>query len=119
MKTYHAYHLECKQAESKLQIVEAQRTKFEQSISPEKLERSKKYKLVVKEIQKRQCKFNEAKLKSVKACNDYLLCMEAANSAIHKYFVDDLSDLIDVSTCCSTPMPVTSICLSVLCLEHK
>lgn len=26
-----------------------------------------------------------------------MLCLEAANTTIHKYFVDDLSDLIDVS----------------------
>ncbi len=32
---------------------------------------------------------------SAQARNEYLLCMDGANSSIHKYFMDDLSDLID------------------------
>ena len=39
--------------------------------------------------------------KATKARNEYLLYMDAANSSIQKYFVDDLSDLIDVSDCLS------------------
>ena len=35
------------------------------------------------------------KLQATKARNEYLLNMDAANSSIQKYFVDDLSDLID------------------------
>lgn len=31
----------------------------------------------------------------MKARNEYLLCLEATNSTVHKYFVDDLSDLMD------------------------
>lgn len=46
----------------------------------------------------RRLKYNDAKLKALKARNDYLLCMDASNAAIHKYFVDDLSDIIDVSS---------------------
>lgn len=95
MKTYHNYHTEEMQAESKLRYVEAQRSKLEQSIPKEKLERSKKFRLIEKEIQKRCSKYNDAKLKALKARNDYLLCMDATNAAIHKYFVDDLSDIID------------------------
>ena len=34
-------------------------------------------------------------IKATKARNEYLLNMDAANSSIQKYFVDDLSDLID------------------------
>ena len=45
----------------------------------------------------RKSKFNDASLKALKARNEYVLCLEAANTTIHKYFVDDLSDLIDVS----------------------
>jgi hypothetical protein len=45
----------------------------------------------------RKNKYNDAKLKALKARNEYVLCLEAANTTIHKYFVDDLSDLIDVS----------------------
>ena len=47
-------------------------------------------------VQKQQ-KYSENKLKALKARNDYLLCIEAANSAISKYFSDDISDLMDVS----------------------
>lgn len=45
----------------------------------------------------RKIKYTDAKLKALKARNEYLLCLEASNTTIHKYFVDDLSDLIDVS----------------------
>ncbi|XP_035212745.1 SLIT-ROBO Rho GTPase-activating protein 1-like isoform X2 [Stegodyphus dumicola] len=95
MKTYYTYHTEEKQAEGKLMYVEAQKSKLEQSIPKEKLQRSKKFRLIEKEIQKRRLKYNDAKLKALKARNDYLLCMDASNAAIHKYFVDDLSDIID------------------------
>ncbi|KAG8195017.1 hypothetical protein JTE90_008188 [Oedothorax gibbosus] len=95
MKTYYTYHNEEKQAEGKLSYVEAQKSKLEQTIPKEKLQRSKKFRLIEKEIQKRRLKYNDAKLKALKARNDYLLCMDASNAAIHKYFVDDLSDIID------------------------
>lgn len=45
----------------------------------------------------RKSKYQEAKLKALKARNEYILCLEASNTTITKYFVDDLSDLIDVS----------------------
>lgn len=45
----------------------------------------------------RQEKYTENKLKALKARNEYLLSIDAANSATNKYFVDDLSLLIDVS----------------------
>lgn len=41
-------------------------------------------------------KFEIVKVKCLKARNEYLLCVQAANAALHKYFADDLSDLIDV-----------------------
>ena len=48
----------------------------------------------------RQLKYSEAKMKALKARNEYLLCIEAANAAIHKYYVEDIPDLIDVRTLC-------------------
>lgn len=39
----------------------------------------------------------DAKLKALKARNEYILSMDSANAAIHKYFVEDLSDIVDVS----------------------
>ncbi len=101
MKTSQSYQIEYRQAETKLRYVESQRSKLESSIAKEKLEKSKKFKLIEKEILKRRNKFNDAHVKALKARNEYVLCMDAANAAIHKYFVDDLSDIIDVSTCMS------------------
>lgn len=43
-------------------------------------------------------KYTDARLKALKAKNEYQLCLEASNTTIHKYFVEDLSDLIDVSS---------------------
>lgn len=73
----------------------------------EKREKHKKLKIIEKEYNKRKQKYDEARLKATKARNEYLLCMDSANSSIQKYFVDDLSDLIDVSasrtTCLDLP----------------
>ncbi|XP_065165014.1 SLIT-ROBO Rho GTPase-activating protein 1-like isoform X3 [Atheta coriaria] len=95
MKTYHNYQGELRSAEAKLRSAELSKTKFEQSIPQEKLERSKKFKLLVKDMMKRKNKYTDSKLKALKARNEYILCLEASNTTIHKYFVDDLSDLID------------------------
>lgn len=52
MKTYHSYQSELRQIESKLRAAETQRSKLEQTLSQDKLERSKKYKLMEKEVVK-------------------------------------------------------------------
>ena len=77
--------------------MDKQRHKVQQSVPIEKRDKHRKLKLLVKEYYKRKQKFDESRLKATKARNEYLLCMEAANSSVQKYFVDDLSDLIDVS----------------------
>ena len=41
------------------------------------------------------CSTGTTYIESPQARNEYLLNMDAANSSIQKYFVDDLSDLID------------------------
>ena len=41
-------------------------------------------------------KYLESRLKAVKARNEYILCVEAANAAMQKYFNDDMHDLINV-----------------------
>jgi SLIT-ROBO Rho GTPase activating protein len=51
-KTWLAYQTEARQAESKLRIAEGQRTKLENSIPKDKRERSKKYRLIEKEVLK-------------------------------------------------------------------
>ncbi|XP_064633392.1 SLIT-ROBO Rho GTPase-activating protein 1-like isoform X4 [Lineus longissimus] len=92
MKSYHVYHSEAVQADGKLRVVEAEKTKIE---TESKRGMPKKLKSLEKTIEKRQSKYNEAKLKSLKARNDYLLCIDAANAAVQRYYVDDLSDLMD------------------------
>ena len=52
MRTYHTYQTEFKSAEAKLQNFEGQKTKMEKTITKEKLEKSKKYRVLGKEIQK-------------------------------------------------------------------
>lgn len=52
MKTYQTYQGECRQAEGKLRLAENQRLKIEQSLPKEKLDRSKKFRLIEKEVQK-------------------------------------------------------------------
>ncbi|KFB43455.1 AGAP004772-PA-like protein [Anopheles sinensis] len=95
MKTYHTLQTEAKEADKKLRAAENQRIKLQQSVPKEKLERSKKYRLIEKEVLKRRNKYTDARLRALKAKNEYQLCLEASNTTIHKYFVEDLSDLID------------------------
>ena len=52
-------------------------------------------KKIEKELDKRKRKYTEARLKATRARNEYLLCMEAGNASLHKYYVDDLSDMLD------------------------
>ncbi|XP_005182089.1 SLIT-ROBO Rho GTPase-activating protein 1-like [Musca domestica] len=95
MKTYQKYEAEWKAAEVKLMTAEAQQQKLEQTIQKEKLRSSKKYRMIEKEILKRRTKYSDARMKALKAKNEYQLCLESSNTTIHKYFIDDLSDLID------------------------
>ncbi|GAB6028144.1 Rho GTPase activating protein 4 [Chamberlinius hualienensis] len=95
MKTYQTYHNEMLLADQKVRLVQGQQLKIEQSVPKEKLEKSKKYRLIEKEKQKRLLKYQDANVKALKARNEYLMGMDAANSAIRKFFADDTSDLID------------------------
>lgn len=52
LKTYQTYQANCKQAETKLRLAEGQRQKVELSIPKEKLDRSKKYRMIEKDVQK-------------------------------------------------------------------
>lgn len=52
MKTYQTYQGECRAAEAKLRLAEASRLKAEQSLPKEKLDKSKKFRLLEKEVQK-------------------------------------------------------------------
>ncbi|XP_052008222.1 SLIT-ROBO Rho GTPase-activating protein 1 isoform X1 [Xyrauchen texanus] len=105
MKTYHMYHTESISAESKLKEAEKQEEKqigrtgdpvfhIRQEDRPQRWSSVKK---IEKMKEKRQAKYSENKLKSIKARNEYLLTLEASNASIFKYYIHDLSDLID---CC-------------------
>uniref|UniRef100_A0A8C6KU31 SLIT-ROBO Rho GTPase-activating protein 1 n=1 Tax=Nothobranchius furzeri TaxID=105023 RepID=A0A8C6KU31_NOTFU len=95
MKTYHMYHSESINAESKLKEAEKQEEKQIGRGDPVFSIRMEKKIEKIKE--KRQAKYSENKLKSIKARNEYLLTLEATNASTFKYYIHDLSDLID---CC-------------------
>ncbi|XP_066580332.1 SLIT-ROBO Rho GTPase-activating protein 1 isoform X2 [Amia ocellicauda] len=105
MKTYHMYHTESMSAECKLKEAEKQEEKqISRSGDPvfsirmeDKHQRRSSVKKIEKMKEKRQAKYSENKLKSIKARNEYLLTLEATNSSVFKYYIHDLSDLID---CC-------------------
>ncbi|XP_065790791.1 SLIT-ROBO Rho GTPase-activating protein 1 isoform X2 [Muntiacus reevesi] len=105
MKTYHMYHAESISAESKLKEAEKQEEKqIGRAGDPvfhirleERHQRRSSVKKIEKMKEKRQAKYSENKLKSIKARNEYLLTLEATNASVFKYYIHDLSDLID---CC-------------------
>uniref|UniRef100_A0A7N6BEU1 SLIT-ROBO Rho GTPase-activating protein 1 n=1 Tax=Anabas testudineus TaxID=64144 RepID=A0A7N6BEU1_ANATE len=104
MKTYHMYHAESISAESKLKEAEKQEEKQISRADPvfsirmeDKYQKRSSVKKIEKMKEKRQAKYSENKLKSIKARNEYLLTLEATNSTVFKYYIHDLSDLID---CC-------------------
>ncbi|XP_048463906.1 SLIT-ROBO Rho GTPase-activating protein 1-like [Rhincodon typus] len=101
MKTYHMYHTESISAESKLKEAEKQEEKqigrdpvFSIQME-EKHQRRRSVKKIEKMKEKRQAKYSENKLKSIKARNEYLLTLEASNNSVFKYYIHDLSDVID------------------------
>ncbi|KAA8590622.1 hypothetical protein FQN60_014556 [Etheostoma spectabile] len=98
------YHSESISAESKLKEAEKQEEKQIGRGEPvfsirmeDKYQRRSSVKKIEKMKEKRQAKYSENKLKSIKARNEYLLTLEASNSSVFKYYIHDLSDLID---CC-------------------
>ncbi|KAI1890533.1 hypothetical protein AGOR_G00154670 [Albula goreensis] len=116
MKTYHMYNTDSINAESKLKEAEKQEEKqmgrsvkqedrqtprSPDSLTSVKLEEKHVRRSSVKKIEKmkekRQAKYTENKLKAIKARNEYLLALEATNCCVFKYYIHDLSDLID---CC-------------------
>ncbi|XP_036388859.1 SLIT-ROBO Rho GTPase-activating protein 3-like isoform X1 [Megalops cyprinoides] len=106
MKTYHMYHTESISAESKLKDAEKQEEKqFSKSgdISVNLLrhedrpQRRSSVRKIEKMKEKRQAKYSENKLKCTKARNDYLLNLAATNAIVAKYYIHDVSDMID---CC-------------------
>ncbi|XP_048352271.1 SLIT-ROBO Rho GTPase-activating protein 2 isoform X2 [Sphaerodactylus townsendi] len=117
MKTYHMYNADSISAQCKLKEAEKQEekqigksVKQEDKQTPrspdsassvkfeEKHVRRSSVKKIEKMKEKRQAKYTENKLKAIKARNEYLLALEATNASVFKYYIHDLSDLID--QCC-------------------
>uniref|UniRef100_A0A673J7S1 SLIT-ROBO Rho GTPase-activating protein 3-like n=1 Tax=Sinocyclocheilus rhinocerous TaxID=307959 RepID=A0A673J7S1_9TELE len=106
MKTYHIYHTESISAESKLKEAEKQEEKqFSKSGDlnvnllrhEDRPQRRSSVRKIEKMKEKRQAKYSENKLKCTKARNDYLLNLAATNAVVAKYYIHDVSDMID---CC-------------------
>lgn len=116
MKTYHMDNADSISAEGKLKEAEKQEEKhigrcvkqedrhIGRSPDPganirfeEKHQRRSSVRKIEKMKEKRQAKYTENKLKAIKARNEYILVMEATNSSVFKYYIHDLSDLLD---CC-------------------
>uniref|UniRef100_A0A8C2WF89 SLIT-ROBO Rho GTPase activating protein 3 n=1 Tax=Cyclopterus lumpus TaxID=8103 RepID=A0A8C2WF89_CYCLU len=106
MKTYHMYHTESISAESKLKDAEKQEEKqFSKSGDlnvnllrhDDRQPRRGFVRKIEKMKEKRQAKYSENKLKCTKARNDYLLNLTATNAVVAKYYIHDVSDMID---CC-------------------
>uniref|UniRef100_A0A8B9JLR0 SLIT-ROBO Rho GTPase activating protein 1b n=1 Tax=Astyanax mexicanus TaxID=7994 RepID=A0A8B9JLR0_ASTMX len=103
MKTYHMYHTETLSAETKLKEAERQGERQGRGgevfglRNEERHQRRNAARKIQKMKEKRQAKYSENKLKVMKARNEYLLTLEAANAALFKYYIQDLSHLID---CC-------------------
>ncbi|XP_071775942.2 rho GTPase-activating protein 4-like isoform X2 [Centroberyx gerrardi] len=84
-RTYYQYHSDYVSADGKLKEAEKLEEKQKQSAA-KKLERL---------IEKRQGKVKEIHLKCSKARNEYLLNLAAANTSMNKYYLQDISTLID------------------------
>uniref|UniRef100_A0A3Q3IHF3 SLIT-ROBO Rho GTPase activating protein 1b n=1 Tax=Monopterus albus TaxID=43700 RepID=A0A3Q3IHF3_MONAL len=110
MKTYHMYHAETINAETKLREAERQEGRVKGvsgtggGVEPvfglrieERHQRRNAARKMEKMREKRKAKYSENKLKTLKARNEYLLTLEATNASVFKYYIHDLPDLID---CC-------------------
>ncbi|TDH11089.1 hypothetical protein EPR50_G00080410 [Perca flavescens] len=102
MKTYNQYHTDCLIAEGKLK--EAERLEERQTGKSAELglgqsggQRRSSVKKMERLMEKRHGRVQENQLKCTKARNDYLLNLAAANAAMSKYYLQDISTLID---CC-------------------
>uniref|UniRef100_A0A667ZN44 SLIT-ROBO Rho GTPase-activating protein 1 n=1 Tax=Myripristis murdjan TaxID=586833 RepID=A0A667ZN44_9TELE len=110
MKTYHMYHAETINAETKLREAERQEGRVKGvsgtagGVEPvfglrieERHQRRNAARKMEKMREKRKAKYSENKLKTLKARNEYLLTLEATNASVFKYYIHDLPDIID---CC-------------------
>jgi SLIT-ROBO Rho GTPase activating protein len=93
MKTYQACFEQCQEMAEKVR-------EFEQKLQSEDIS-TRKRRSLQKNLLKANSKHETLEKKCNRARNEYLLCIDAANASLHKYFADDLSDIIgcmDVGT---------------------
>ncbi|EGT37704.1 CBN-SRGP-1 protein [Caenorhabditis brenneri] len=94
MKTYQLCYAEMCGIERKKRSAEEDVKRYEDS-NPGKYEGSRRHRSLVKYYKRREEKYEVVRLKCTKARNEYLLCVKAANAALHRFFAQDLSYLID------------------------
>ncbi|XP_057682659.1 SLIT-ROBO Rho GTPase-activating protein 3 isoform X2 [Corythoichthys intestinalis] len=102
LKTYNQYHTDCLIAEGKLKEAERLEERHtgksaELGLSQSGGQRRSSVKKMERLMEKRHGRVQETQLKCTKARNDYLLNLAAANAAMNKYYLQDVSTLID---CC-------------------
>ncbi|XP_029012110.1 SLIT-ROBO Rho GTPase-activating protein 3 isoform X2 [Betta splendens] len=102
LKTYNLYHTDCLIAEGKLkeaERLEERHTGKSAELGPGQSggQRRSSVKKMERLMEKRLGRVQETQLKCTKARNDYLLNLAAANAAMNKYYLQDVSTLID---CC-------------------
>ncbi|XP_072222397.1 SLIT-ROBO Rho GTPase-activating protein 3-like isoform X2 [Leuresthes tenuis] len=102
LKTYNQYHTDCLIAEGKLkeaERLEERQTGKSAELGPGQLvgQRRSSVKKMERLMEKRHGRVQETQLKCTKARNDYLLNLAASNAAMNKYYLQDVSTLID---CC-------------------
>uniref|UniRef100_A0A669FAE3 Rho GTPase activating protein 4 n=1 Tax=Oreochromis niloticus TaxID=8128 RepID=A0A669FAE3_ORENI len=102
LKTYNQYHTDCLIAEGKLkeaERLEERHTGKSAELGPGQLggQRRSSVKKMERLMEKRHGRVQETQLKCTKARNDYLLNLAGANAAMNKYYLQDVSTLID---CC-------------------
>ncbi|XP_017266879.1 SLIT-ROBO Rho GTPase-activating protein 3 isoform X2 [Kryptolebias marmoratus] len=100
LKTYNQYHTDCLIAEGKLkeaERLEERHTGKSADLVPGQLggQRRSSVKKMERLMEKRHGRFQETQLKCTKARNDYLLNLSASNAAMNKYYLQDVSTLID------------------------
>uniref|UniRef100_UPI00358E0B77 SLIT-ROBO Rho GTPase-activating protein 1-like isoform X2 n=1 Tax=Myxine glutinosa TaxID=7769 RepID=UPI00358E0B77 len=108
-KIYQVYHGQSQAAEAKFQEA-AQHEELQLNCNasdggklspttrvPERLRRRNSLRKIEKLKEKRQVKFHDSKVKSIKARNEYILTLEAINASVKQHFVMDVSDIIN---CC-------------------
>lgn len=124
-RTYYQYHSDYVCAEGKLKEAEKQEEKQKQSAAKKLGRLIKKVNenpfvhnyvcvciyiclfhmlLIVVYVSQRQGKVQETFLKCSKARNEYLLNLDAANASVKKYYLQDISALIDVSVLVHAPV---------------